>query len=84
MGVVAENSADSGIDIPYETVVEEFNRIFFGENNDGLILRERWIADPGMLDRLSKRHGMCIFTGRVQYEVQMTVGPLCARTSDGP
>ena len=55
-------------------MAHEFNRIFFGENNDGLILREKWIADPAMLDRLSKRQAMCIFTGRVQYEVQLTVG----------
>ena len=65
---------DSGIHIPYETVAQEFNRIFFGANNDGLILRERWIADPDMLGRLSRRQAMCIFTGRVQYEVQLTVG----------
>jgi HAD superfamily phosphatase len=64
--------ADSGIDLPYDVVAEEFNRIFFGENNDGLILREKWIADPGMLDRLSKRYALCIFTGRVQHEVQIT------------
>jgi HAD superfamily phosphatase len=66
--------ADSGIEIPYDTVADEFNRIFFGENNDGLILRERWIAEPAMLDRMSKRQKLCIFTGRVQYEVKLTIG----------
>jgi HAD superfamily phosphatase len=65
--------ADSGIDIPYESVTLEFNRIFFGENNDGLILREKWIAEPALLDRLKQRYGLCIFTGRVQYEAQITL-----------
>ena len=45
----------SGIESPYEHVVREFNEIFFGENNDGLILREKWIADPAMLERLARR-----------------------------
>jgi HAD superfamily phosphatase len=66
--------ADSGIDLPYETVAAVFNRIFFGENNDGFILREKWIAEPAMLDRMSKRQALCIFTGRVQYEVHLTIG----------
>jgi HAD superfamily phosphatase len=66
--------SDSGIEIPYQTVASEFNRIFFGENNDGLILREKWIAEPAMLERLGRRQALCIFTGRVQYEVQLTIG----------
>lgn len=65
--------ADSGIDIEYDHVTREFNRIFFGENNDGLILREKWIADPALLDRLNHRYELCIFTGRVQYEAQITL-----------
>jgi HAD superfamily phosphatase len=65
--------ADAGIDIPYETVATEFNRIFFGENNDGLVLREKWIASPTLLNALSENNALCIFTGRTQYEVQFTL-----------
>lgn len=65
--------ADSGIEVPYDTVVREFNRIFFGENSDGLILREKWIAQPAMLDRLAERNALCIFTGRLQYEAQISL-----------
>lgn len=65
--------ADSGLPVPYEEVVREFNRIFFGENNDGLILRERWIAQPELLHRLSQRGALCIFTGRLQFEAQITL-----------
>ena len=68
--------ADSGIEVPYDTVVREFNRIFFGENNDGLILREQWIADPALLDRLDRRHALCIFTGRLQYEAADHAHPI--------
>ena len=43
------------------------------KNNDGLILREKWIADPALLNRLDQRHALCIFTGRLQYEAQITL-----------
>jgi HAD superfamily phosphatase len=69
--------ADAGIEIPYDMVVQEFNRIFFGANNDGLILRERWMVAPGFLERLSQRHAICIFTGRLQFEAQITLDRFC-------
>lgn len=65
--------ADNGIAIEYKTVATEFDRIFFGENNDGLIQRERWIVNPGFLERLSENYALCIFTGRVQFEAQITL-----------
>jgi HAD superfamily phosphatase len=65
--------ADSGIDIEYEIVAREFNRIFFGENNDGLILREQWIAQPEFLDRLGQRNALCIFTGRMGFEAKISL-----------
>ena len=64
---------DSGIVIAYDTVVREFNRIFFGANNDGLMQRERWIVDPGFLERLSETNALCIFTGRLRFEAQITL-----------
>jgi HAD superfamily hydrolase (TIGR01548 family) len=69
--------ADSGIDVPYEDVVKEFNRIFFGENNDGLINRERWMVAPGLLERLADRYAICIFTGRLQFEAKITLDRFC-------
>ena len=39
-----------GVQVAYDDVVREFQRIFFGENNDGLILREQWIAEPELLE----------------------------------
>src|ERR1051326_1644103 len=43
----------SGIDVPFERVVEHFQLLFLGNGSDGLILRERWIANPGALELLS-------------------------------
>ena len=43
-----------------------FRRIFFGDGNDGLILRERWIAEPGCSSGLSQRFQLAIFTGRLR------------------
>jgi HAD superfamily phosphatase len=65
--------ADRGIDVAYKDVATEFDRIFFGKNNDGLILRERWIVHAGFLERLSERYALCIFTGRVQFEARITL-----------
>jgi HAD superfamily hydrolase (TIGR01548 family) len=64
----------SGLDVPYDTVVQEFQRIFFGEQNDGLILRERWIPSNGLLDRLTERFDLAIFTGRLRNEANFTLG----------
>jgi HAD superfamily phosphatase len=65
---------DLGVDIPYDTVVDYFNEIFIGPNHgDGLISRESWFPQPGMLERLQQRFGIALFTGRLQYEAEITL-----------
>ncbi len=65
---------DLGVEIPYETVVDQFNRLFLGDNgNPGLIARERWIAQPGLVDRLAAQFHLAIFTGRLLYEADVTL-----------
>jgi HAD superfamily hydrolase (TIGR01548 family) len=66
-------SSDLGVEVPYQTVVEEFNKLFFGTNNDGLISRESWFPKPGLLERLSKTYELALFTGRLQYELDITL-----------
>ena len=63
----------AGLDIAYAEVVREFQRIFLGERNDGLILRERWIPESGLLDRMAGRFDLGIFTGRPRYEASFTL-----------
>lgn len=68
-------AADLGVEVDYATVVDRFNAIFLGPNGDGegLIQRERWFPKPGFLERLGERYELAIFTGRVRYEVVITL-----------
>ena len=68
---------DLGLDVPYQAVVDHFNRLFFGTVTDGipdgLMARERWIAQPGALEDLNKQYRFSIFTGREREEAMMTL-----------
>ncbi len=64
---------DRGKNVSYPDVVEYFNRVFLGENRDGLILREQWMPKPGLLERLAERASLAIFTGRARYEADATL-----------
>jgi HAD superfamily hydrolase (TIGR01548 family) len=67
-------ASDLGVAVEYGAVVDYFNRIFLGENgNEGLIRRETWIPEAGLLERLSQRFGLAIFTGRLRYELDITL-----------
>jgi HAD superfamily phosphatase len=66
-------AADLGIEVPYNVVVDYFNEIFIGNNGDGLIQREQWFPQHGLLERLRERFGLAIFTGRLQYEAEITL-----------
>jgi HAD superfamily phosphatase len=66
-------AADLGVEVPYDGVVDYFNEIFIGNNGDGLIQREQWFPKPGLLERLRERFGLAIFTGRLQYEAEITL-----------
>ncbi len=66
-----------GFPTPYEDVVAYFQRLFLGENGDGrgeaLILREKWLARDGLLERLQKDWRFAIFTGRTRREARLTL-----------
>lgn len=66
-------SLDRGVELAYEEVVHEFQRRFLGENFDGLILRETWIARDGLLEDLARRFRLAIFTGREHAEALHTL-----------
>jgi HAD superfamily phosphatase len=66
-------AADLGVEVPYDVVVEYFNEIFIGKNGSGLIQREQWFPKPGLLERLREQFGLAIFTGRLQYEAEITL-----------
>jgi HAD superfamily phosphatase len=70
-------ASDLGVEVEYRTVVDQFNQIFLGRDGgkgeDGLIRRETWIPEPGLLERLSRRFDLAIFTGRLRYELDITL-----------
>lgn len=62
-----------GEEVAFEEVVTRFQQIFLGDSNDGLILRERWLAAEGLFDRLAANHTLAIFTGRFRWEAHLTL-----------
>ena len=64
---------DLGVDVEYPAVVDYFNRIFLGENGDGLILKEQWMPRNGLLEKLGQHASLAIFTGRAKYEADATL-----------
>ncbi len=69
---------DRGVTVEYPDVVNHFNNIFLGTNGDGLINREQWLPNTGLLDRLSRHATLAIFTGRARYEADVTLGRYAA------
>ena len=65
--------SDRGIDVEYREIVDQFNRIFFGSDRDGLIMQEEWLVKPGLLERLSAAHQLAVFTGRLDFEAELTL-----------
>ena len=57
-----------------EAVIAEFQRIYLGDHNDGLIAKERWLPRNGLLERLSQRFRLALFTGRERWEAAYTLG----------
>jgi len=62
-----------GVDAAYKAVVEYFQSIFHGDGSNGLILRERWIARDGMLERLNGQFQFALFTGRLRWEAELSL-----------
>jgi len=66
---------DFGFHPRYPDVIDHFQRLFLGENSDGLglIQRERWTARDGLFERLSSDYRLAIFTGRTREEARLTL-----------
>jgi HAD superfamily hydrolase (TIGR01548 family) len=63
-----------GVDGVTRGEVEETGmRLFWGRNEDGMILGERWLAADGLLERLSERRRLAIFTGRGRRTARYTL-----------
>jgi len=64
---------EAGIDAAFDDVKRHFQNLFLGAGEDGLMLREQWIAKPGALETLSGRFRFAVFTGRPKAEAEMTL-----------
>ncbi|MCW5962408.1 MAG: HAD family hydrolase [Bryobacterales bacterium] len=64
---------DREVAVEYDNVVEHFQRIFLGNNFNGLIQREQWIPRGGLLEDLELRFRLAIFTGRERAEAFHTL-----------
>ena len=63
-----------GIDVPFEETKAHFQKLFLGDNGtEGLILREKWIARPGVLEKLAEQFRFAVFTGRPREEAYITL-----------
>ena len=62
-----------GIDATFEEVKAHFQSIFHGNGTDGLILREQWVARPGVLEKLNAQFRFALFTGRPKEEAALTL-----------
>jgi HAD superfamily phosphatase len=63
----------AGVEASFEEVTAEFQKLFRGNGSDGLMLRERWIARPGVLEELSEAFQLAVFTGRPREEAELTL-----------
>ncbi len=64
---------ERGAQPTYDEVVHHFQKLFLGENNDGLILREEWVAKDGLFERLAINNTLSVFTGRFRWEANLTL-----------
>jgi len=64
---------EAGVEVAFEEVKDYFQSIFLGNGTDGLMLREEWIARPGMLEKLADRYRFAVFTGRPRAEAGLTL-----------
>ena len=63
----------TGVDVEFETVKQYFQELFLGDGADGMILRERWVARAGVLERLTERFRLAVFTGRPKEDAALTL-----------
>lgn len=72
--------ADRGISADREAVVGVFQGFYLGEDFDGLIRDEKWLADPAVLKSLAGGFATGIVTGRPRPETCHTLGLFEARS----
>jgi HAD superfamily phosphatase len=75
---------ERGMFVARQEVVDYFQNIFHGDGTNGLILRERWLARDGLLERLAGRFQLAVFTGRQCWEAEVTLKRFAPHLSFSP
>jgi HAD superfamily phosphatase len=63
----------AGVEAAFDDVKDYFQKLFHGEGVPGLMLREQWVARPGVLEALNQRFDFAVFTGRQKWEAELTL-----------
>ena len=56
-----------------QEVIDAFQKIYLGNNNDGLIAQECWLPGNGLLEKLAGSFRLAMFTGRERWEASFTL-----------
>jgi HAD superfamily phosphatase len=76
---------EAGVDAAFDDVKAHFQGLFRGNGSDeGLMSRERWVAQPGVLEKLSEQFRFAVFTGRPKVEAEITLERFAPRMAFEP
>jgi HAD superfamily phosphatase len=66
---------EAGAAATFDDVRDHFQKLLHGGDNGtgGLMLREQWVARPGVLEKLNRQFGFALFTGRPKWEAELTL-----------
>ena len=62
-----------GVAADYGEVHAHFEELFWGTGEDGMILRERWLVEAGVLRRLAESYRLAVYTGRPSRAARFTL-----------
>jgi HAD superfamily hydrolase (TIGR01548 family) len=62
-----------GADFAYAEIKKKFQEIYWGQNSQGNVRKEKWLLRKSTLARLSKHTELAIFTGRTWQELNYTL-----------
>lgn len=75
---------EAGFDADMSEIRTFGRALYWGDNADGYIRNERWLVDPGVLERLSAGRRLAIFTGRGMQSATHTLRRFCSQIDFDP
>jgi len=64
---------DLGANFTYDEIKKKFQEIYWGENSQGNVRKEKWLLRKSTLARLGERTELALFTGRNWHELNYTL-----------